>query len=361
MRNILILYVHTDEAHAAYAQAIYSLLDPAKFNVEICDEIGFNHFLRSAPKKYGTLLAHPLLRESAYSLSNISMVSSKIKHGIRQATRTHYSDFEKYIPDFILSVHPLTNMIASECGQQMHIQSGICIFPPFKVHQLWRSPVNHVIVPFQETADICKKMGLPATPLTYPVRKWLLSPDVHIADAFASLNLPQQYTVLLSVGGEKIAKKDIYSVMKKLERKANLLIFCGDFEDIKNELEKDQIITQNPHVRILGHTENIRDILLISNIHLMRSEANFFYETMATNTIPYFYTIARCQDKPIANLLMQKQLGEYGPIDQLLNKLILSEDQLALFRERIRKYLEEIHLYTEESLFNNFFSSIFPT
>jgi 1,2-diacylglycerol 3-beta-galactosyltransferase len=259
-KKLLILMSDTGGGHRASAQAIDQALQdqyPGRIDVKIMD-IWTEHakwpFNRFVPM-YRFLAKHPLLWRGfyAYGLFPPTKLFTEL-----DSQRVCYKGFKKAIeaadPDFVVSVHPLCQLMPISIIREMNKKRVNKPRIPFvtvvtdlgSAHTCWFDRrADAVYVPSLAVRDIALRNYIPANKILMkglPIRPKFWQPAAPKALLRRAMGIASDAkTVLLMGGGDGVGGLDniateIAAKLKTLDFRTQLLVVCGHNQKIKEQL-----------------------------------------------------------------------------------------------------------------------------
>ncbi|MBV8531837.1 MAG: hypothetical protein JO104_11000, partial [Candidatus Eremiobacteraeota bacterium] len=270
-KRALFLISDTGGGHRSAANAITAALDEietVRFEHRIDDvaahcsfpltQLGFAYStaLRYAPPVYGAL----------YYATNGRRRYKALVRFCEPLYRERLRDlFMAYVPDVIVSVHPLLNHAALRArsdARMTHVPLVTVITDLGKVHESWLTPeADAVVVPAREVYDRALTRGID------PARLRLLGQPIHPsfedvtaskAELRAQLGLPGAgFITLLMAGGEgggKLLQTTL--ALAKAHMHMHMVVVCGRNLTLKAKLEELAPGLATP-MTVLGYTDKI--------------------------------------------------------------------------------------------------------
>lgn len=261
-KRLLILMSDTGGGHRASAEALGQAMQdqyPGKVDVNIMDiwtDHGKFPFNKSVPI-YRYLAKHPLLWRAFYSYGLFP--PTKLFTEL-DSQRVCYKSFKKAIeeadPDFVVSVHPLCQLMPISIVKEMNKKRLACkpripfvtvVTDLGSAHSCWFDRrVDAVYVPSEEVRTIALRNNMPANRILLkglPIRPAFWKPSVQPRSVLRrALGIPQDSkTVLLMGGGDGVGglgsiATEITRKLRALDFKSNLIVVCGKNKQIQDQL-----------------------------------------------------------------------------------------------------------------------------
>lgn len=314
-QKVLILMSDTGGGHRASAQAIDQALQvqfPHAIDVEIMD-IWTTHahwpFNRFVPT-YRFLAKHPLLWRGFYAYGSFSLTR---KFTEVWSWKQCFDSFEQAIrradPDFIVSVHPLCQLIPLSITSKLNAERLAASKPriPFitivtdlgSAHPTWfDNRCDALYVPSDAVRLMAIKNGIQPSKIILkglPIRPAFWKESGSKQEMRKALSLSDDKTVLLMGGGDGvggITKITSAVIDKLLEAKFNsqLIVICGHnqklVDKLKVKLKLPYLERTPPHaaaqvnVHIKGFVENIDEYMTASDCLITKAGPGTIVEAM---------------------------------------------------------------------------------
>lgn len=248
-----------------------------------------------AGKMYGSIT-----RASKDAWKFIWDVSEKRPSLIIEMTElTIHERFEKLLnemkPDAIITTHPNYNIAISNILAR--ISSNIPLFAmiadPVTIGPFWcNSQARYSICPTEEAKDTCIRNGVPKERIKvfgFPVRQRFTR---HLQDAenlsrnepADSMEIPSfPLRFMIMSGGEGSGNMSRFARILLKNFDCNVTLLCGRNKLLKRRLEHTLSEKYPGRVNILGFTENVQDIMLLTDIMFTRASPNTMLEAVMCN------------------------------------------------------------------------------
>src|SRR5579872_31722 len=170
INNLLLIASRSNPDTLAAAKALESLLDPNRFNVEVCYEWKESLLDKAIRGSYPFWVGHRPL----WHLTNNDGYSKFLSHYASSSVHRNKGLFEKYIADMVVSLDPMTHLMAMRLGALFNIPCAAFVLTPFLVHHSQVSKgLDYYLVPLEKTGDL---VNITITlrdiqVLTFPVKK----------------------------------------------------------------------------------------------------------------------------------------------------------------------------------------------
>jgi 1,2-diacylglycerol 3-beta-galactosyltransferase len=307
-KKLLILMCDTGGGHRASAQALDQALQeqfPNKIDVEIMDiwtkhaVYPFNNFV----PWYRYAAKHPPIWRFLYSWGS-NPISRRFTE--MWSSAVCYKHFKKAIegsdPDFVVSVHPLTQLIPLSIVHEMNIKreyEGKEPIPFVTVvtdlggaHKTWFDPrVVACYVPSEAVRKEALKAGLHEDKIIMkglPIRPsfWKAAkPKVQVRE---TLGLPKDgKTVLLMGGGDGVGgigqiANECFKNLKKLQCATQIIVICEHNQQVSQTLQSKLLPqTDDKHkVVIKGFVNNIDEYMTASDCLITKAGPGTIAESM---------------------------------------------------------------------------------
>lgn len=302
-KRILILMSDTGGGHRASAKALSQAMNdqfPGKFDVEIMD-IWTDHanwpFNRFVPT-YRYLAKHPLLWRAFYAYGGFP--PTKLFTEL-WSWQNSYKSFRKAIessnPDFVVSVHPLCQLMPISIVREMNKKrSDNCPIPFVTVvtdlggaHKTWFDKrADMVFVPSKAVKDIALRNGIDPERIVLkglPIRPSFWKESKSKLTTRKNLGLIQdKKTVLLMGGGDGVGGLDSIATevahqLDLMKEKSQLVVICGHNKKVSDHLAM-KIREKNVHVVVKGFVENIDEFMSASDCLITKAGPGTIAESM---------------------------------------------------------------------------------
>lgn len=305
-KKVLILMSDTGGGHRASAQALDQALNeqfPEKFDVEIMD-IWTDHanwpYNKFVPV-YRYLAKHPILWRGFYAYGSFPVTKKLTEIA---SWRSSFENFRRAIeasdPDFVVSVHPLTQMMPLSIVESMNKRRAIAGRDPIPfvtvvtdlggAHRCWfDNRVDACYVPSEAVRKLALKGGIDEEKIIMkglPIRPsfWKASkPKLAIRK---QLGLPTEgKTVLLMGGGDGVGglgtiASEVANKLKNLPFASQLIVICGHNKKILQALQDKLHPTKNLNVVVKGFVNNIDEFMSASDCLVTKAGPGTIAESM---------------------------------------------------------------------------------
>jgi len=306
-KKVLILMSDTGGGHRASAQAIDEAIQanyPNKINIEIMDlwteyaPFPYNQFVDS----YRFMAKRPLLWKIFYTYGLFTPTKKWTEF---RSKCTCYNKFkiaiENVNPDFVISVHPLTQLMPISIIKEMNkkrINENKLKIPFITIvtdlgsaHPTWFDKrVDAIYVPSNAVKKLAIKYGIPKNKILFkglPIRTSFGKPALSKNIIRKNLNLNcQDKTVLLMGGGDGVGGIDkiashVINQLKKLTFNSQIIIICGHNKKIFEKLKKNyQNTDEHLKVVVKGFVNNIDDFMIASDCLITKAGPGTIAEGM---------------------------------------------------------------------------------
>eukprot|EP01040_Poterioochromonas_malhamensis_P014003 gene14003-15469_t len=305
-KKVLILMSDTGGGHRASAQALDQALNeqfPEKFDVEIMD-IWTDHanwpYNKFVPV-YRYLAKHPILWRGFYAYGSFPVTKKLTEIA---SWRSSFENFRRAIeasdPDFVVSVHPLTQMMPLSIVENMNKRRAIAGRDPIPfvtvvtdlggAHRCWfDNRVDACYVPSEAVRKLALKGGIDEEKIIMkglPIRPsfWKASkPKLAIRK---QLGLPTEgKTVLLMGGGDGVGglgtiASEVANKLNNLPFASQLIVICGHNKKILQALQDKLHPTKNLNVVVKGFVNNIDEFMSASDCLVTKAGPGTIAESM---------------------------------------------------------------------------------
>jgi len=337
---------HTGHGHKSITESLCEKIGMNR-DIEVHVVDGFSlggPTLLSIGKSYG-----PITRKAENLWKMVFNFSSDnpsfVNHFIELLIKNNFLKLLKEVkPDVILSIHPNFNgsVINILRKERLQIPFGTFIADLVNIYPLWCDPrADFILSPTKEAKGKCLEYGVPKEKIHvvgFPVRQRFLGHQRKPFEMKSELNF------LMMSGGEGVG--DMNAIAENLLNHfdCKVTIIAGRNETLKAELESSLKPRFDKRVDVLGFTKNIQDLMLASNIGIIRGSPNTMFEAVATN-LPIIITGALPGQEKDNPLFAEKHLlGVYCHDNEDLNSIIdqlLANDweKLKMMMESQRKFI----------------------
>ncbi len=310
-KRVLFLISDTGGGHRSASQAITAALDeitePCSFDHRIDDvaahcsfpltQLGtaYSAALRFAPPIYGALYHATNGRRRYRSL--VRFCEPLYRERLRNL-------FREYLPDVIVSVHPLLNHAALRARSDARITAPLLtvITDLGRVHEGWLIPeADAVVVPAREVYDRARERGVPAERLLilgHPIHPKFEDRQLPKAELRRSLGLPSDATIaLLMAGGEGGGKLLATTLaLAKSRIPLHLVVVTGRNAALKTKLEELAPHLPTP-MTVLGYSENVPALMRASDLLVTKAGPGTLAEASVTGVPVVVYDFVPGQER----------------------------------------------------------------
>eukprot|EP00600_Ochromonadales_sp_CCMP1393_P015312 CAMPEP_0175033728 /NCGR_PEP_ID=MMETSP0005-20121125/22187_1 /TAXON_ID=420556 /ORGANISM="Ochromonas sp., Strain CCMP1393" /LENGTH=415 /DNA_ID=CAMNT_0016294431 /DNA_START=505 /DNA_END=1753 /DNA_ORIENTATION=+ len=296
----------TGGGHRASAQALDQALQeqhPGKIDVNIMD-IWTDHapfpYNRFVPM-YRYLAKHPILWRGMYAYGKFP--PTKLFQEV-DSRRVCYKRFKRAIedadPDFVVSVHPLCQLIPISIVQEMNrkrspekprIPFVTIVTDLGSAHSTWFDRrADAVFVPSTEVRDIARRCGYPASKILMkglPIRPSFWKESQPKDAVRKTLGMADHMkTVLLMGGGDGVGglgniAAEVTNKLKKLDLKSRLIVICGHNAKMTQQLtQKLRPDPDHVDVMVKGFVDNIDEYMSASDCLITKAGPGTIAESM---------------------------------------------------------------------------------
>jgi UDP-N-acetylglucosamine:LPS N-acetylglucosamine transferase len=227
-------------------------------------------------------------------------------------------------PALVISNHGLITAGLSLAKRRFGLRVPVLTFAtePFCISAYWADPdADYTITPTEETRLRLIQMGVPADRLEvigYPVgQAFLQAPGKHVARR--QLDLPDQPTLLVSLGGEGIGQSPVPLLSRLTEcRDWTVIVICGRNDALKNTLARRFV--SNNNLRILGFVDIMAQYLAASDVVLGKAGPASVFEALAVGRPVLVQSYAGLNEWGVIQFVQRRELGAYVPaVEQTLS------------------------------------------
>lgn len=305
-KKLLILISDTGGGHRASAQAIHQALNeqfPRRFDVNIMDiwtdhaNPPFNTFV----PVYRFVAKHPMLWRGFYLYGMFPPTKLFTEWwSWKNSYKSFKNAIETYNPDFVLSVHPLCQLMPLSIVEDMNKKRSAKNRIPFVTvvtdlggaHTTWFDKrVDACYVPSERVRDIALQNGLTSKQVILrglPVRPsfWKESKPKQVVRKHLGLARDMK-TVLLMGGGDGVG--GLGPIACQLSKKLNdldisngsqMIIICGHNKGMSDDLKSKLKETNKLKVVIKGFVDNIDEFMSASDCLITKAGPGTIAEAM---------------------------------------------------------------------------------
>lgn len=327
MRRLLIISAEfTGHGHKSISDSIVERLKVYEdIEVKVID--GFDLMSKvqqiCAEKTYG-----PITRLPAKAWATSYAAGSRLKQPVeRTIAKVIHARFENLIyefkPDCILSVHAMFN------GSVIDLLNEMGLKIPFIVHQADLIDIANyyidpradlTLAPSQEAYDSTVAGGVDPSRVRrvgFPVRSRFMG----LADK-SHERKREELTITIMSGSE--GSGEIRSVARELLRgtDAHVNVICGRNKVLRNRLKKALTKKYFSRVNVMGFVERIQDVMLESDILIMRASPNSVMEAVALNKPVILFGQLAGQELHNPQMLEKHGLAIYCPVPEQLPECV---------------------------------------
>lgn len=307
-KRLLVLISDTGGGHRASAQALDQAIQeqyPGKVDVQIMDiwtthaAWPYNNFV----PMYRYFAKRPILWRCLYTYATFP-VTRRLQE--IASWMTCYQKFQRAIeaadPDFVVSVHPLTQLMPLSIIRDMNtkrIHEGRPRIPFVTIvtdlggaHDTWFDQrVDACYVPSEAVRDVALRNGLPAEKVIMrglPIRPSFWKVAKAKENVRKSLGLPANgKTALLmgggdGVGGLGLIATELHKKLLNLPFATQLIVICGHNKEVSNKLQKQ--LSEDPahkhQVLVKGFVNNIDEYMTASDCLITKAGPGTIAESM---------------------------------------------------------------------------------
>lgn len=288
MRRLLILSaVYTGHGHKSISDALTERLAVYP-DLEVLTIDGFDLMTKvnqvCAEKTYG-----PITRLPGKAWAFQYALGMKLQEPVRKAIGTMIRHkFENLIrdfkPDCILSVHPIFLGSVVDLLEEMNLKIPMIAHEAdlIDIAPFWFDPrIDLLMAPSQESYDCSLRGGVKPEKLVrvgFPVRSRFMG---LAQEGPMKLHDPLTITVMSGSEGSGI----IHHVARELLKgtNAHVNVICGRNKSLRKKLRKALMKDYYGRVNVMGFVERIQDVMVESDILIMRASPNSVMEAVALN------------------------------------------------------------------------------
>ena len=349
-KRVLFLISDTGGGHRSASQAITAALDeitePFTFDHRIDDvaahcsfpltQLGtaYSAALRFAPPIYGALYHATNGRRRYRSL--VRFCEPLYRERLRNL-------FREYLPDVIVSVHPLLNHAALRARSDARITAPLLtvITDLGRVHEGWLIPeADAVVVPAQEVYDRARERGVPAERLRilgHPIHPKFEDLQTSKEEARRQLGLPQDTTIALLMAGGEGGGKLLATTMALAKSRIplHLVVVTGRNAALKTKLEELAPHLPTP-MTLIGYSEHIPALMRASDLLVTKAGPGTLAEASVTEVPVVVYDFVPGQERGNLDYVRSNGIGVVAlntpDVVRAVRRLVGNAERLAAMR-----------------------------
>ncbi|OUS42062.1 MGDG synthase-domain-containing protein, partial [Ostreococcus tauri] len=331
--RILCLSSDTGGGHRASAQALHDFVtsrlgDEFSFNTV---DLWSNHSpwpFCNMPQSYFFLVKHPWLWRLNFRCSEPKFIHNVMFKGYAAiVARTFTQAFTDYLPQLIVSVHPLmqhvplqvlSNMKAA-ARQDTSVSFSTVVTDLTRCHTTWFHPkgVDRCFVANDVVARQAREQGLESQQIAchgLPIRPAFRSVGLRSDKSVLRLQLgldPHASTVMLIGGGEGMGK--IAAITEALSRRLStsdqLIVVCGRNTTLASELARQNWDIQ---VVVKGFINNMADYMACCDCVITKAGPGTIAEALTCGLPIVLNGCIPCQEEGNIPYVLQNEVGAYS-------------------------------------------------
>lgn len=347
MIRILLATIKAGGGHVALSNAIQQGLARyyPEVETEISDymlEVGATRFDRQHKEGWKQALKYPWTARWGQHVIDIFPATTRLieRELLRPFAKMAAADLAERPVDMVVSSHGLITTGLSLAKRDYGLRQPVitCASDTHNLSAYWADTwAERLIVPNANVEADMLRLGMRAEQLErigYPVQQAFLQPSSKFA-AREMLKLPQQFTVLFSLGGEGIGKDSLEhirtlaaSLKKSQGSTSTLVVICGRNRELKRVIDSWQL----EHVHAQAFTQQMADFLAAADVVIAKAGAASVHETLAVGRSLLISNYAGLNEKGIVDWLEAENLGHYTPTVAAMQEYInlYQEDEVKL-------------------------------
>lgn len=345
MIRILLATIKAGGGHVALSHAIQQALARyyPEVKTEISDymlEVGATHFDTQHKEGWKRALKYPWTARWGQHFIDIFPASTRMieRELLRPFAKLAAADLATRPVDVVVSSHGLLTMGLSLAKRDYGMRQPVitCASDTHNLSAYWADTwAERLIVPNANVETDMLRLGMRAEQLErigYPVQQAFLRPSSK-SEARRTLNLPQQFTIVFSLGGEGIGKDSLEHIRalathlrasgNKQGRASTLLVMCGRNTQLKHAIDALRL----EHVHAQGFTQQMAEFLAAADVVIAKAGAASVHETLAVGRPLLISSYAGLNEKGIVDWLEAESLGHYTPT------VAAMQDYIARYQE----------------------------
>lgn len=349
MPKVLILSASTGHGHNQAANCLKYYLESSDYQVKIVEPFKEEGRIIETliDDGYYILASHlPQMYGKIYKMTDQKLINKGVAaFFIKTLSNTVNQLVQEYLPDLIISTHPLhINVISYLKAKGEFNKPFIAIVTDYMAHRFYiNHSVDAYIVASSYTKQTLINRGIPANKIfTYgiPVRVEFLKPRVDRKD--------QIFTLLIMGGSMGISYiKECLGELVNNENKLKIIVVCGSNHKLKKKLEaKYSGEFKNKEVIILGFTPDIPNLMDQSDVLVTKPGGLTVTEAISKNIpmiIPFFIP---GQEEENTEFLLETgvavRVNNASELNKTINRFYHNRSLLESMRQKARELSKEI-------------------
>jgi 1,2-diacylglycerol 3-beta-galactosyltransferase len=351
-KRVLFLISDTGGGHRSAAQAIGAALDevhgPVTFEYRIDDVaahcafpltqlgIAYSAALRFAPPLYGAL----------YHVTNGRRRFRSVVRFCEPLYRERLCNlFLEYMPDVIVSVHPLLNHAALRARSDARLHAPIItvITDLGRVHEGWLIPeADAVVVPAREVYERARERGVPEERLRllgHPIHPKFEEVHASKVELRKSLGLPADKTIaLLMAGGEgggKLLPTTLALAKSKLP--LHLVVVTGRNAALRQKLTELAPALPAP-MTVLGYSHDVPALMRAADLLVTKAGPGTLAEASVAKVPVVVYDYIPGQERGNLDYVRTNGIGVVAlttaDVVRSVERIVQNQERLAAMRRR---------------------------
>jgi processive 1,2-diacylglycerol beta-glucosyltransferase len=252
-------------------------------------------------------------------------------------------------PHLIICTHPFTSSSVSRL-KRMGYRFTLCsVITDFHVHGAWvHREVDVYLVSNEDVYHQLIHMGIPKNRIVVtglPIRSnfWTKKNKQEMRKKLKLKNIP---TVIIMGGGLGLGGiQPIARALLKWKEKIQVIICTGFNKTLRTALLRDEMF-HHPHFHILGFVNHIDEWMEAADLLITKPGGLTCFEALSKGLPMYIYQPIPGHEEKNCDFLINNHLAikidDTNHIDTLIEKLLISPQELEFLHNKIREFQQKI-------------------
>jgi len=252
----------------------------------------------------------------------------------------------RFNPDIVICTHFMPTGIIAHLIEKGIIQTHLSIVvTDLDMHAMWLSRTFHrYFVALDETKAYLLALGIPADRVTVsgiPVDPVFAEPVDRTA-LRESLGLdPQRFTLLFSAGAYGVSPAEfVVTKLQQMRHRIQTIVICGHNQELQARVQAI-VGEENPDFKILGYTQQMHDLMKVSDLYLGKPGGLTTAESLACGLpMVILGPIPGQEDRNSDHLLEEGvaiKCNEMNTIAYKIDRLLDDSERLASMQRRAKQ------------------------
>ena len=249
----------------------------------------------------------------------------------------------KFRPDIVICTHFMPTGIIAHLIEKGVIDTHLSVVvTDMDMHAMWLSRTFHrYFVALEETKAHLLALGLPEERITVsgiPVDPVFAEP-VDRAELRKALGLdPERFTLLFSAGAYGVSPAEfVVTKLQQMRHPIQTIVICGKNEDLLARVQA-LVGVDNPHFKVLGYTQQMHDLMKVSDLYLGKPGGLTTAEALACSLPMAILSPIPGQEERNSDHLLEEgvaiKCNEMTTIAYKIDALLDDPERLASMRRR---------------------------